>query len=244
MKYLKIYERFILEKYNQLTKFYHVTDKENLESLLNGIDITMSVGRGQGNGFYVITDQHAAENSVITSGQYVPTYKKCDLLIEIEAVLNVENFDIDYELVKDLPTAIKNIEPKLASRFKTFKISSDSRVFNIIVNLSDDVDQNDFTVQLEELEGMGVFIPKCHKEIEFGFYPEDVDKYQNDKNVAYTTLYIDSLDRLGVKSIIEEEIFNRIGNNDIAYALRYVGPKIKPSRYKFKENGKWGDWII
>jgi hypothetical protein len=243
MKFLKLYEKFILEKYNQLSKFYHVTDKEHLESLLNGIDITLSSSRTQGNGFYVVTDEKSAENTLISMGFGIPAMKKCDLLIEIESILNTDNFDIDYELVKELPILVKSLENKLESRFKILKVTNDGHEFNVIVKLSDDVSQNDFTTTFEELEGMGVIIPKCNKDIEFGFYPVNSENFQDATNVAYTTYYMNSLDKLGLKSIIEEELFKKIGNDGKVYALRYVGPKIKPKRYKFKENGKWLDWV-
>ncbi len=86
MKFLKQYNGFILERYNQLTKFYHVTSKDNLNSLLKGIDITLSKDRGQGSGFYVVTDLEAAENTKVTLGFGSPGFKVCDLLIEIESV--------------------------------------------------------------------------------------------------------------------------------------------------------------
>ncbi len=243
MKFIKLYEKFISENYNQLSKFYHITEKENLESLLNGIDVKLSSDRGQGDGFYVVTDEKSAENTLVSSGFGQPSHKKCDLLIEIEAILNTDNFDIDYELVKELPILVKNLENKLENRFKMLKVTNDGHEFNVIVKLSDDVSQNDFTIIWEELEGMGVIIPKCNKDIEFGFYPANSDKFQDALNVVYTTYYMNSLDKLGLKSIIEEELFKKIGNDGKVYALRYVGPKIKPKRYKFKENGKWLDWI-
>jgi hypothetical protein len=243
MKFLKQYNGFILERYNQLTKFYHVTSKDNLNSLLKGIDITLSKDRGQGSGFYVVTDLEAAENTKVTLGFGSPGFKVCDLLIEIESVLNTENFDIDYELVKDLPTVVKDLESKLVGKFRIFKISDHGYQFNIITKLSDEVSQDDFVVGMEELDGMGVFVPKCNIEIEFGFYPDNLDEFQDAQNVLYTTYYIDSLDRLGIKSLIEEEIFKKISNDGKVYALRYVGPKIRISRYKLKESGQWLDWI-
>lgn len=244
MKFLKLYYGFILENYNQLTKFYHVTSKEHLNSLINGIDITRSKDRGQGGGFYVVTDLEAAENMTVTLGFGTPANKVCDLLIEIESVLDTENFDIDYELIKDLPTVVKGLESKLVGKFRIFNISGLDHQFTIITKLSDEVSPDDFVVRVEELDGMGVFVPKCNKEIEFGFYPDDLDKFQDALNVSYTTYYMDSLDRLGIKSLIEEEIFKKIGQDGKVYALRYVGPKIKPQRYKLKEGGRWSDWII
>lgn len=243
MKFLKLYHGFILEKYNQLTKFYHVTSKEYLDSLINGIDITLSKDRGQGQGFYVLTDLESAENMSVTLGFGAPANKVCDLLIEIESVLDTQNFDVDYELVKELSEVVKDLESKLVGRFRIFNISERGHQFTIITKLSDEVGPNDFVVEMEELDGMGVFVPKCNKEIEFGFYPDNLDKFQNAQNVSYTTYYIDSLDRLGIKSLIEEEIFKKIGNDGKVYALRYVGPKIKPQRYKLKEGGRWSDWI-
>lgn len=243
MKFLKLYNGFILERYNQLTKFYHVTSKEYLNSLLKGIDITLSKDRGQGSGFYVVTDLESAENMTVTLGFGSPGFKVCDLLIEIESVLNTENFDIDYELVKELSEVVSGLESKLSVKFKIFKISDHGNQFIIITKLSDEVSPDDFGVEMVELDGMGVFVPKCNKEIEFGFFPDDLDKFQDAQNVSYTTYYIDSLDRLGIKSLIEEEIFKKIGNDGKVYALRYVGPKIRISRYKLKESGQWLDWI-
>jgi hypothetical protein len=241
MKHLKLYYKFINENLGQKTKFYHLTEKHHLQSLLSGIDINKSLDRGQGSGFYVLTDLDSTQKLKITSGFGMPVFKNCDLLIEIESVLNEDNFDIDYELVKELPELINNLN--LQSKFNKLTVMDKGYEFTILVDKTSDVNEYDFSVEGEEIDGMYCFIPKCNKPIRFGFYPNNLDKYQDAQNVAYTTYFMNTLDDLGIKSLIEKQIFSKIGSDGKVYALRYVGPSIKPTRYKLKDhNGKWSDW--
>jgi hypothetical protein len=239
MKYLKLYNKFVFETYGQKTNFYHVAEKENLYSLLKSIDIKRTSDRGQGSGFYVVTDLNIAEKMKINQG---PSTKKNELIIEIESILDEDNFDLDYELIKELPELIKN--SIAIKNFTKLKVVGKDRIFHVLVNKSDKVDESDFLVEMDELDGMGVFIPKCSKSITFGFYPDDLEEYQQAGNVSYMTYCMDTLDKLGIKSLIEKEFFKKIGTDNKNYYLRYVGPPIKPTRYKLKdEKGNWGDWI-
>ena len=243
MKHLKWFDRFINESYGEKMRFYHVSEKEHLSSLLKSIDIKRSLERGQGSGFYVLTDLSYAEKINITGGFGMPFMKKCDLLIEIEAVLNEDNFDLDYELIKELPKLVEKVSSKLNNITK-LEISGKDIKFHVFFNKSDKLDESDFIIEWVEIEGMGVLVPKCNKDIPFGFYPDDLTKYQDAQNVPYTTYYMDSLDSIGIKSLIEKELYNKIGKGDGSYALRYVGVPIKPTRYKIKDDkGHWGDWI-
>ena len=92
MKYIKNFEYFsINEKYNSLTKFYHITDRKNLQSLLKGIEINKAGTWGQGNGLYVFNNESKAEEPDGIGSRLVNT------MIELETILNEDNFDIDYE---------------------------------------------------------------------------------------------------------------------------------------------------
>jgi hypothetical protein len=115
MKYLKHWNLY-LETYKQMTKFYHLSGKAHLDSLLNGIDIKKSSSRNQGDGFYVSTSPNI---NGINPSQLTGDERTNDLMIGIEAILDEKNFDIDYELVKELPEIIDKVFPTICKNFNT-----------------------------------------------------------------------------------------------------------------------------
>ena len=78
------------------------------------------------------------------------------------------------------------------------------------------------------------------KNIKYGFIP--ITYIQNADLIDSIKSSIDSLDTIGVKNTIENQIYNTILDNPLY--LRYVGPPIKPTRYKLQDDsGKWGEWV-
>ena len=70
--------------------------------------------------------------------------------------------------------------------------------------------------------------PKSGKNIKYGFIP--ITYIQNADLIDSIKSSIDSLDTIGVKNTIENQIYNTILDNPLY--LRYVGPPIKPTKYK------------
>lgn len=233
-------EMLLREKYGEVTPFYHLADKDSLQSLLKGIQVDVSSDRGQGKGFYVSNDLKTIEQLKVRAGA---AYKLGGLIIEIQAVFNEENFDIDLELTKNLPDIIKKIKPQLESKFNHFTIQhpkNNTIQFEIFVDGEGSAE--DFEIEFEEIEGAGVYIPKpkSGKTIKYGFIP--ITYSQDAQAVGLVKSFIDSLDTIGVKNIIENQIYNTILDKPLY--LRYVGPSIKPTRYKLQDaNGKWEEWI-
>jgi hypothetical protein len=116
MKYLKLFESFNLGK----QKFYHITIKKNLDGLLNGIRIDKAQDWGQGPGFYVNTSEKLQDEQEGVGSNVV------DLMIEIEAELSSDNFDMDYEMNYQLGGIVEKQIPNL-------KISQSISVFIIVI---------------------------------------------------------------------------------------------------------------
>jgi len=243
MKLIDILNEILLkEKYGEITPFYHLADKYNLDSLLKGIQVDVSTDRGQGKGFYVSNDLKIIERFKIKyeTGEVKPG----GLIIEIQAIFNEENFDIDLELTKNLPDIIKKIKPQLESKFKHFTIEHPTNsTYKFEVFVDGEGDKEDFEIGIMDDEMGGTFFspkPKSGKNIKYGFIP--ITYIQDAGTVGSIKLSIDSLDTIGVKNTIENQIYNTILDNPLY--LRYVGPPIKPTRYKLQDDsGKWGEWV-
>ncbi len=241
MKLLQLLREILLkEKYGEITSFYHLADKDSLTSLLKGIQIDRSDDRGQGKGFYVSNDLGTVESIQIRSGIIS---KPGGLIVEIQAMFNEENFDIDLELTKNLPEIIKKIKPQLESKFKHFTVvhpKNNTLKFEIFVDGQGE--EEDFEIEGLEIDGAGIFIPKAKsgKNIKYGYIP--ITYSQDANNIGLIKTFIDSLDTIGVKNTIENQIYSTILDKPLY--LRYVGPTIRPTKYKLKDdNGKWGEWI-
>ena len=243
MKLIDILNEVILkEKYGEITPFYHLTDKYNLDSLLKGIQVDRTIDRGQGKGFYVSNDLKIIEGFKIRQIGYGS--KPGGLIIEIQAIFNEENFDIDLELTKNLPDIIKKIKPQLESKFKHFTIEHPKKsTYKFEVFVDGEGDKEDFEIGLMDDERGGTFYypkSKSGKNIKYGFIP--ITYIQDAGTVGSIKSSIDSLDTIGVKNTIENQIYNTILDNPLY--LRYVGPPIKPTRYKLQDDsGKWGEWV-
>jgi len=242
MKLIDILNEVILkEKYGEITPFYHLADKYNLDSLLKGIQVDVSTDRGQGKGFYVSNDLKTIEGfKIIIPGGRKPG----GLIIEIQTIFNEENFDIDLELTKNLPDIIKKIKPQLESKFKHFTIEHPTNsTYKFEVFVDGEGDKEDFEIGIMDDEMGGTFFspkPKSGKNIKYGFIP--ITYIQDAGTVGSIKSFIDSLDIIGVKNTIENQIYNTILDNPLY--LRYVGPPIKPTRYKLQDDsGKWGEWV-
>jgi hypothetical protein len=243
MKLIDILNEVILkEKYGEITPFYHLADKDSLDSLLKGIQVDVSTDRGQGKGFYVSNDLKIIEGFKIR--QIGAGVKPGGLIIEIQAIFNEENFDIDIELTKNRPDIIKKIKPQLESKFKHFTIEDPkNNAYKFEVFVDGEGDKEDFEIEMMDDEMGGTFFspkPKSGKNIKYGFIP--ITFIQDSGTVGSIKSSIDSLDTIGVKNTIENQIYNTILDNPLY--LRYVGPPIKPTRYKLQDDsGKWGEWV-
>ena len=242
MKLIDLLNEVILkEKYGEITPFYHLADKDSLDSLLKGIRVDVSTDREQGKGFYVSNDLKTIEGLKIF--QIRGGVKPGGLIIEIQAIFNEENFDIDLELTKNLPDIIKKIKPQLESKFKHFTIEHPKNsTYKFEVFVDGEGNKEDFEIEMEDTSIVSFFFPKpkSGKTIKYGYIP--ITYKQDADLIGSIKSFIDSLDTIGVKNTIENQIYNTILDNPLY--LRYVGPPIKPTKYKLQDDsGKWGEWV-
>lgn len=229
MRYIKLFETF-----NNIRKVYHVSSKDQLEGLLSGIKTDNALSWGQGSGFYVNTSEKWCEEQEGVGSRIV------NLMIELE--VNLDNIDIDYEMNYGLSKITENYIDKLKNMFKTnFIISSSDNNFLIFGN---NVNESDFSFEKIHFreEDIGV-VPKSSKE-DWCYLPITKDKKVKIVNNIYgaplTKDFMEKLDKFGIKEMIKNDLLK----SSEPVALRYIGPVIKPIKYKFKKDGKWGEWIL
>ena len=244
MKLIDLLNEVILkEKYGEITPFYHLADKDSLDSLLKGIRVDRTIDRGQGKGFYVSNDLKTIEGFKVKQTISFLGNKPGGLIIEIQAIFNEENFDIDLELTKNLPDIIKKIKPQLESKFKHFTIEHPKNsTYKFEVFVDGEGNKEDFEIEMEDTSIVSFFFPKpkSGKTIKYGYIP--ITYKQDADLIGSIKSFIDSLDTIGVKNTIENQIYNTILDNPLY--LRYVGPPIKPTKYKLQDDsGKWGEWV-
>ena len=107
MKWILLFESF-----NQASrKFYHLTSKDQLRSLFKGIRTDMAKKWEQGDGFYVTTDLRYCE-SVEGVGSRIG-----EAIVEIDAPLDSDNFDLDFEMNSNLEETVKQFLPQVKKKF-------------------------------------------------------------------------------------------------------------------------------
>jgi hypothetical protein len=232
MRYLKLFESF-----TDKNKVYHISSKDQLERLLSGIKTDNALSWGQGIGFYVNTSEKWCEEQEGVGSRMV------DLMIELEADAKSDNFDVDYEMNYGLSKIVENYINKLKDMFDdNFTISSNDSYFLIFGNK---INKDDFIFEPIKFrnEDIGV-IPKSSKE-DWCYLPIDtksnkVKIVNNIYGAPLTKNFMERLDKFGIKEMIKNDLLK----SSETVALRYIGPIIKPTRYKFKKDGKWGEWIL
>lgn len=245
MKRIKTFESFSFKLYEKFNlgkkKFYHATDKKNLQSLLNGIVVDRKDSYSQGGGFYVNTSEKHLEELEGVGSVFI------SLMVEVEADLSNVNFDIDYEMNYSLSNVIDDLIDDVKNKFdKSFIISNGEKDYLIFGN---DITKDDFDFEKVEFRGEFIGEVPINPKKEWVYLP--VQKINNKYKVIITNNiygapltkhFIDRLDKIGIKEVIQKEVFNQYGDKQTS--LRYIGENIiKPTRYKFKENGEWGEWI-
>ena len=231
MRYLKLFESF-----TDTNKVYHVSSKDQLEGLLAGIKTDNALSWGQGSGFYVNTSEKWCEEQEGVGSRMV------DLMIELEADTKSDNFDVDYEMNYGLSKIIETYINKLKNMFDdNFTISSNDSSFLIFGNK---INKDDFSFEPIKFrnEDIGV-IPKSSKE-DWCYLPIDpksnkVKIVNNIYGAPITKDFMERLDKFNIKKMIKNDLLK----SSEQVALRYIGPLIKPKKYKFKKDGKWGEWI-
>ena len=218
----------LFENLNSKHKFYHLTSKAELPSLFKGIRTDLAGKWEQGAGFYVTTD---LKNSEEVEG--VGT-KIGEAIIEIEAPLDEKHFDIDFEMNLNLDDAINYFLPLIRKRFSKSERIKD---FLIFYNKKPNLKFKYLEVRGEKIghvpdsdDGDWCYIPidkNGNLKIKHNIYGAPITKHMFNK------LPLD----------IQKEIKKKIFQSKEPGALRYIGPMIKPTRYKIKKSGKWSDWI-
>lgn len=233
MKYIKKYNG-LYEKYNDKMSFYHISSKDNLKSLLNGLKTNKYSEWGQGKGIYVYTDEKVAGRQEGVGSRFV------DIMVEFKSILNTKNFDMDYELNYNLPRIIKNNIKNIKNKFKNnFIIKYNNKNYLIFTN---NINKNDFYFKKINFRNEDTYIPLSKKKGDWCYLPIDknlnIDIEQNIYGVPLIRNFMERLDKYGIK----EMIFRDLSNDDEITALRYIGPSIYPDRYKIRLNNKWGEW--
>jgi hypothetical protein len=231
MRYLKLFESF-----TDTNKVYHVSSKDQLEGLLAGIKTDNALSWGQGSGFYVNTSEKWCEEQEGVGSRMV------DLMIELEADTKSDNFDVDYEMNYGLSKIVETYINKLKNMFDdNFTISSNDSSFLIFGNK---INKDDFSFEPIKFrnEDIGI-IPKSSKE-DWCYLPIDpksnkVKIVNNIYGAPITKDFMERLDKFNIKKMIKNDLLK----SSEQVALRYIGPLIKPKKYKFKKDGKWGEWI-
>lgn len=222
MKHLSIFENF---KANH--RFYHLTSKDQLPSLFKGIRTDLASKWEQGSGFYVTTDLKNTEK-IEGIGSRIG-----EAIIEIEAPLDEEHFDIDYEMNINLDDAITNFLPMIKKKFeKSEKVNG----FLIFYNQKP-------SLKLQQLEVRGKKVSNVPESVDTDWCYIPIDKKGNLKieyNIYGAPVTKHMFDRF--PSDIQKEIKNKIFKSIEPGALRYIGPILKPTRYKIKQAGMWSDW--
>ena len=241
MRYLKKFND-IFEGYGSKTKFYHKGSMEDLESFKNGINLKYSIERGQGEGFYVFNDLDFIKNTRVIKGPHHTSFlKPQNCIIEIESILNETNFDLDYELVKSLEKVIESVVHKSGKKTFEIVVSVNNEEQKFVIVTDEELNNDDFIISQpdDDLNGW-IYKVESNKTSNFGYYKKGFN--QESGGVSQLREYIDSFDRIGIKNEIEKECFKLIDKQPMA--LRYVGPKIYPTRYIMFDDktSKWGDW--
>lgn len=229
----------INEKYNIKTLFYHISSKKHLYSLLKGIDMNKVKDNewNQGKGVYFFKSEKWAEKQEGVGNTYV------DIMIELETTLNFKNFEIDYEFSYVLPDITKKYIPNLRKIFKyNFILNKNNKYYLIFSNTNN---KNEFYLKDEKFRDDFITLVKNKNNDEFCYLP--IDKKGNikfEQNIYGAMVVKDCmklLNNVGIYNLITKDVFN--STDDEKIALRYIGPIIKPKRYKLKENGVWGEWV-
>lgn len=230
------FKNFLVENYNEKTSFYHITDDEMLDKLLDGIRVDLTKDWGQGKGFYVFKSKKRAEKLEGVGSRVV------NVMIELEAVLNEKNFDIDYEMCYNLPDVVEKYIPLLYDKFKyNFILSGKDNNYLIFSNIDD---KSNFYLKDKKFRNNIVTYVRSKNNEFFAYLPVDNNKLNFTQNIYGAVVTKDCmklLNKIGIYKSIKLDIFNSENEYDIA--LRYIGPVIKPKRYRFKKNNIWGEWI-
>lgn len=240
--------------YGKVLPFYHLTRKEHLKSLMNGVDPSKRVSKhakSQGEGFYVFPSEDYALD---WDGG-----KEADAMLEIKAPLNTKNFDIEFELHGIDSKEFWNTFLKLM----THTIKSQNLKLYLVPTDSIDIDEKSdksSSFKLAEYKSGGIggcfaFISKDpikESDISFTQYWGEIITILPDlhrKGIGWFRILgpaadavefkrmFSTLAQFGFVDKFEEEVLDK------SKALRYVGPIIKPTRFKIKANGGWSEWM-
>ena len=267
LKYVKLFENFIFEnlKLNQKCKFYHKSPLKNLQSLLSGINPNTDGSfhsKSQGGGFYCFSDFDLCKNwsskiqQIDKDGKLV--FKPSDsikdgyVIIEFETELNINNFEIDYEL---------------GFRGETNKTMNTGQYFSKIIDIIKSKNYILYSVEWDDDANVDNMI-KIDDNFKFNWNQliiisekelskdkvnltgEISQPYPSNKNLSWffispagggdkkvEYLSMESLDLIGLKDEIKKQVLDK------CVAFKYVGSKIKPTKYIIEKNGELGNWI-
>jgi hypothetical protein len=244
-----------LKKFNESNEiensFYHLTDEKHLNSLLNGTKkITFNKhSKSQGNGFYLWKSERDAFEW--TGGS------KSDILLEYNTNLNLNNFELDYELhgIEFLTfwnTLIQLLKENLNYYYVKINYNNDDAFVSELIKMKSNETANIhkkyhpiFIISNTEITKNDIKFEDVHDNVvdikedcpsqsdKYGFFR--VVNFSADAKFIYKSM--ESLDKYGIKKAFKSKLLPK------SKAVKYYGNPIKPIRYKKKTDGKWGEWI-
>lgn len=242
MKYLKKFEEqntSKIIKYGDIGNFYHATFSKNIESLKKGISInyvdSSKHSKSQGVGFYVW-------NNIEKLKAWKGLSPDCDIIVKIQTALTKENFEIDYELHElDFNFFWQNLINIISKQKLNFyscnswtssgeiikfeKINSNNlwniskNNFPYIIISNENIEKNDIT--MIDSDSVDTFdeIPSSSKNIGW----TKMATFTGDANFIHQSM--ESLNKFGIKDKFKKIILDKCS------ALKYVGPKIFPTKF-------------
>lgn len=253
MKLKDILESVFNESF-QNKHYYHVTFKENLESIKKGVDYKKIKGsqsaNSQGGGLYLFSEENLAIHWSDTMND-----GRATLLLEFN-ITNSEYLEVDTELMN-------YSEGKRESYWRIYWNTFLEVLDNFKLNFYYITGDESELIKIDKKDIVNIYSSNKHlvfivsKDSDLSLSDLDIIdeanegiKIQSKKQIGYFNLYalgdeaynirdsMLSLKKFGIYQKFNEKLLPK------SSAFRYKGPILYPKRYKVKDdNGNWGEWV-
>lgn len=254
-------------KLNQKGIFYHKSPLKNLDSFKSeGIDpkrVGSFYAESQGGGFYCFSDFEASKKwssdsmgTKLGIPNPLSALKDGFVIIQFEAVLNSENFEIDYELGfnSDYNKKMKASTYLMIIFNTVYKYCKDNNYLLYRYSYDDNMDID----ELEQVtDSFNVNWGQLFVASKGTLKPDDIEltgeitaPYPSNKDLlffwtappgggdqTFEHQSMKSLDSVGLKDVIKDQVLDK------CVAFKYVGPKTKPTKYITGKGNELGSWV-